>query len=243
MEWLNIHASTLDSENFIGSDPVQRSTWLCLFRYCAGQENGGIIECCREWPDRKWQQLCRVTLEEVNAESSLWTWGGQDLIVWRYPVDKESEIKAKREAGKATATKRWHPQANSSANSSAISSADTEGKGREGNRKGKKEKTVVVLPFDSLSFKATWEAWIDHRKKIKKPMSDYAQFLALAKLPKSEADAVKWIENALLNGWQGIYEPRTEKLQYGNPANRTPVNRLVNTWVDPNPPPEYKNAF
>ena len=100
MNWLNIETTTLDSEEFVGSEPIARATWLCLLRYCVGQENGGRISDCKGWADRKWQQLARVTQAEVSVESALWKWDGDTLEIWAYPVDKESEVKAKREAGR-----------------------------------------------------------------------------------------------------------------------------------------------
>lgn len=102
MNWLNLNIQTLDSENFLGSEPTDRATWLCLLRYCIGQENGGIIEDSREWGDRKWQQLVRVTKKEALRECELWEWEGEALIVWGYPGDKEAEIKHLRAIGKQT---------------------------------------------------------------------------------------------------------------------------------------------
>jgi hypothetical protein len=62
MEWINFHVSTLDSEPFIDAHPVQRATWIMLQRYCAGQENGGVIPGAASWGDRKWQQLDRKSV-------------------------------------------------------------------------------------------------------------------------------------------------------------------------------------
>jgi hypothetical protein len=100
MQWLNLNSETLDSEEFVGSEPVDRATWLCLLRYCAGQENGGRIRDCKAWADRKWQQLCRVTKTEIERASKLWKWKGDDLIVFAYPSDQEAVILAKREGGR-----------------------------------------------------------------------------------------------------------------------------------------------
>jgi hypothetical protein len=116
MEWLNIHTATLDAQEFVGSGPIQRATWLCLLRYCVGQENGGRIAGCKKWKDSHWQQLCRVTLREIQADSELLAWDGEDLNIWRYPLEKEHEIKTKREAGRATANKRWGKEATNTPN-------------------------------------------------------------------------------------------------------------------------------
>ena len=96
MEWLNIHTATLDSEAVIGADPVERGTWLMLLRYCIGQENGGVIRDAKDWKDRKWQQLLRVTHKEIHTPSALWSWDGDDLLVTHYPIDKEQVVKTNR---------------------------------------------------------------------------------------------------------------------------------------------------
>lgn len=96
MEYLNIQIATLRSPEFVGSDPVQRATWLCLNSYCAAVENHGRIPGCRAWGDRKWGQICGVTAAEVTAASDLWQWDGDDLIVAFYPLDSEEIVTAKR---------------------------------------------------------------------------------------------------------------------------------------------------
>jgi hypothetical protein len=97
MDWLNLHIPTvLRSPEYIGSDPIDRSTWLQLLTYCATLENGGIIRGAAAWKDRKWQQLCAVTREETRRPSDLWTWEGDDIHVKFYPIDKETEIRRKR---------------------------------------------------------------------------------------------------------------------------------------------------
>lgn len=107
MDWLNLHTSTLDSPQFLGCEPTDRATWLCLLRYCAGQENGGVIADCAGWADRKWQQLARVTYGEVKRPCELWHWKGNSLHVWAYPTDKEALVKKLRGNSKVAAKARW----------------------------------------------------------------------------------------------------------------------------------------
>lgn len=143
MDWLNFHVGILDSAEFVGSEPTDRGTWLCLQRYCAGQENGGVISGCADWADRKWQQVARVTLREVRRTCELWRWDGDDLHVQFYPIDKQREVQAKRQAGVDTARKRWSNRTNeqgslalrsngSSATSLSHPQPHAEGKGMEG---------------------------------------------------------------------------------------------------------------
>lgn len=112
-----------------------------LQRYCIGQENGGVITGCGTWKDRKWQQLCRVTLAEVRRESDLWTWKGNDLSVTHYPFDKEEIVRTKREIARENGTKGGRPTKPISVSVSepiSVISGKAEGKGREveGNRNG-----------------------------------------------------------------------------------------------------------
>ena len=107
MEWINIHVSSLTSELFMRSDPVQRATWLCLLRYCVVQENGGTIKGVTSWPNRTWEQLCGVTKDEALAACLLWKIRGDDLIIMFYPVEQETLIKLKRSGGRSGAIKRW----------------------------------------------------------------------------------------------------------------------------------------
>lgn len=100
MNYLNLLLNDLRSPQFLGSEPTDRATWLCLLAFCADQENGGRIEGCGKWADRKLQQLIGVTAEEIGRNSPLWEMDGDNLVVWRYPADKEREIQAKREAGR-----------------------------------------------------------------------------------------------------------------------------------------------
>ena len=107
MNWLNLELTTLRSERFLGSEPVERATWLCLMAYCADQENGGVFESCGEWGDRKWMQLVGVTAKEVRAPSDLWSWDGHTLIVWGYPEKKQAEVQRLRDQARNAAAKRW----------------------------------------------------------------------------------------------------------------------------------------
>ena len=101
MEFLNLHSSALDSPEMAGADPAELGTWLMLARYCAGQENGGVIAGCREWRDRKWQTVVRVAQAMVMREAELWTWEGDDLHVKHYPAEQEAAVKAKRERNRS----------------------------------------------------------------------------------------------------------------------------------------------
>jgi hypothetical protein len=58
-----------------------------------------------------------------------------------------------------------------------------------------------------------WRSYVEHRQALKKPLTEQAAKLAITKLTlmaasKSPATAVSAIENSILNGWSGLFEPR-----------------------------------
>jgi len=100
--WLNLNVSVLDSPEVVGAEPVERATWLFLLRFCVGQENGGRIKGCRNWKDRQWQQLVRITQAETQAKTKLWVWEDDDLLVSFYPSEKENQVQRLRNIGSVT---------------------------------------------------------------------------------------------------------------------------------------------
>lgn len=210
MEWLNLHASTLDSEQFVRADPVARATWLCLLRYCIGQENGGRIVGAEFWSDRDWLQVAKVTKSEACSESPLWRWEGHDIVVWSYPSEKESIVQRKRVASSSNGSKGGRPktQRKPSENPDKTQkepSAKAEGNGREGNGMER--------------FALAWESFIRHlTSKFGEPSSEQLELL-MADLKSACPDpeqAATWIENATRNGLRRPCPPlASQKRQIG----------------------------
>jgi hypothetical protein len=99
MNWLNLQTSVIRSPEYVGCDPIQRATWLNLMIYCVEQENGGVIPGAASWKDRRWQQTCGVTKSEADDQCELWSFDGDNLTLWGYPVEKQEEIQRNRESG------------------------------------------------------------------------------------------------------------------------------------------------
>jgi hypothetical protein len=143
VDWLNLHISVLDSPQVLRCDPIRRATWLFLLRYCISQENGGVIADCAAWGDTSWQQIVRVKLREVRAESPLWTWEGDGLRVTFYPTDKETEVRAKRELARTNGQRGGRPKRTDSGSQpetdkkpTSVISPKAEGNGMEGEGNG-----------------------------------------------------------------------------------------------------------
>ena len=99
MEWISFHVKTLDSIEYLSATEKNRSAWMSLMRYCAGQENGGRIKSCREWSARVWEQIVRVQRRVVLSASTLWSWDDEDLVVKYYPSEREAQLQSARANG------------------------------------------------------------------------------------------------------------------------------------------------
>lgn len=74
----------------------------------------------------------------------------------------------------------------------------------------------VQLPFEDQRFVALWEAWVTHRKQLRKPLTQTTIKLQLAKLAKWGVEkSCASIQQSLEAGWQGLFDsaPQPKKFQ------------------------------
>jgi len=152
----------LRSPEFIGADPVSRATWLCVIGYCADQENGGVIQSCIDWGDRRWMQTCAVTRAEIDASHPLVFWSETSLSVMFYPIDQEVKFQANRKNGKkggrpkGSTERKPHgePKENHMVQS-GVNVKEEEEKRKRKEKEEKKELTLIgsVEPKKSKTFK------------------------------------------------------------------------------------------
>jgi hypothetical protein len=64
-----------------------------------------------------------------------------------------------------------------------------------------------------------WNTWLEYRKEIRKPLKPMSQKLAAKKLAKFGKDQMRVVEQAIENGWTGLW-PLTEKGNGGPPQFR-----------------------
>jgi uncharacterized protein YdaU (DUF1376 family) len=137
-------------------------------------------------------------------------------------ADKEiKQYKEFAEAGKRGAAKRWAKHGdtppNREANSPPIATpiATNNQEPLTTNHKPKKERTTeVVLVLPDWIEQETWDAFIQMRKKIGKPPTDFALKLILDKLTKFRAkgqDAKQILEKSITSGWQDVFEIKPDK--------------------------------
>lgn len=80
----------------------------------------------------------------------------------------------------------------------------------------KKKATVVAFVLPDWIEKETWDAFIQMRKRIGKPPTDYALKLIVDKLVRFKAngqDVKQVLEKSITSGWQDVFEIK------GNPAD------------------------
>lgn len=85
------------------------------------------------------------------------------------------------------------------------------------------QKTItkeIVLP--TIISQEDWNKWIEHRKKQKKPMTEYAKELAIAKLTRLNKEGHRpkdVIDNSIENNYQGLFpaykKPAQQKNEFG----------------------------
>ena len=137
-------------------------------------------------------------------------------------ADKEiKQYKEFAEAGKRGAAKRWAKHGDTPPNGEASSPpiatpiATNNQEPLTNNHKPKKERTTeVVLVLPDWIEQETWNAFIQMRKRIGKPPTDYALKLILDKLTKYRAkgqDAKQILEKSITSGWQDVFEIKPDK--------------------------------
>jgi len=116
---------------------------------------------------------------------------------------------------------------------------------KKSNRQKDADAIQVVLP--SWLPADLWSDWVDHRKSIRKPMTQRAAELSIVQLDdlRSKGFTPKQvIENAIVCGWQGLYAPKVDSVVTGH---RTPQGnkqqqledrnkRVASAWVNGDSP-------
>ena len=91
-----------------------------------------------------------------------------------------------------------------------------------------KTKTIFVLPEWIPA--DIWNAYVDMRKQLKKPMSDYAKKLAvneLFKLANQGHCPADVLNQSIFNGWQGVFPVKGEQAsKFAKPEKFNPLEEI-----------------
>lgn len=77
---------------------------------------------------------------------------------------------------------------------------------------------------------ADWQAFVEHRKRVRSPMTDLAQTKAIAELDRLRVDGhnpVAVINQSIINGWKGLFPLKHRALGASMPATRQEEQRDV----------------
>lgn len=88
---------------------------------------------------------------------------------------------------------------------------EKEAEAEQGKAKAPRKRAAPVVDLPEWLDPEAWAAFVDHRRKIKAPMTDRAAELAVAELGKLRAaghDPRAVIHQSILNGWRGLFAPK-----------------------------------
>ena len=128
-------------------------------------------------------------------------------------LTKEGSLKG---GSQMVGTKR-EPNGNSSSSFSSSSS----------NTKKKTTKVAFVLPEDISP--EVWDAFVEHRKILKKPLTDHAKKLLIQKLEKIGQDKNAVLNQAIEKGWQSVFPLKDDNPLFQNQQptqTENPVDKL-----------------
>ena len=133
------------------------------------------------------------------------------------------ETAKKRALGKNRQEKRRsNDESNANSNASSVTKALPEKRREEKSiKENKEDATSVAFVLPDWIEKETWDAFVQMRKRIGKPPTDYAKKLIVNKLVRFKAngqDIKQVLEKSITSSWQDVFEIK------GNPAD---IGRLT----------------
>jgi hypothetical protein len=140
-------------------------------------------------------------------------WLNQDGHVLSLPNFEyhNGETAKKRALGKNRQDKhRSNDESNANSNAPSVTKALPEKRREEKNiKENKEDATSVAFVLPDWIEKETWDAFVQMRKRIGKPPTDYAKKLIVDKLVKFKAngqDVKQVLEKSITSSWQDVFE-------------------------------------
>jgi hypothetical protein len=91
---------------------------------------------------------------------------------------------------------------------------------------------VVVIPeaLATDAFRASWDAYLAYRREMRfKSLKPQSQVTLLNEMAAwGEKTAIEAINTSIRNGWQGVFEPRTQRNAV--PASTNKPSKYANAW-------------
>jgi uncharacterized protein YdaU (DUF1376 family) len=167
-----------------------------------------LSKMCGEAPDRMtemWPSLSRCFRENGSRER---------LVNPRLDVEREKQEnyrKHQSEAGKIGMKRRWDKGSDNKPITSLLPPVITNDNSSSSSSNIKKE----IIKKESIEVpewigQELWSEFLAHRKKLRKPMTEYAQKLMFKKLAWAKDNGqnpTHLLKNAMLKGYQDVYIP------------------------------------
>lgn len=86
--------------------------------------------------------------------------------------------------------------------------------------------TVAIPPsIDTPRFRAAWQAWIEHRREIRKPLTRHTAIQQVKRFGNLGVDvSVETIRESIIGGWQGLFPEKVKARM--NQINTNPVPEI-----------------
>lgn len=97
-------------------------------------------------------------------------------------------------------------------------------------KKSNRQKDARAIRIDMPEWLSpdSWNDWVEHRKSMRKPLTQRAAELSIRELASLQAqgfDPAKIINTSILNGWQGLFAPKPSMSVRSGPGVTTQGNR------------------
>jgi uncharacterized protein YdaU (DUF1376 family) len=159
---------------------------------------------------------------------------------WNKTCDEEiAKYKSRAERASKLADKRWHGNPTekpcdvvSATHTTSIANQEPEPDISKPISKKVADAPVVVIPeaLATDAFRANWDAYLAYRKEMRfKSLKAQSQITLLNEMAAwGEKTAIEAINTSIRNGWQGVFEPRTQRNAV--PASTNKPSKYANAW-------------
>lgn len=210
-----MHRGWMDNDVFKDVVYTEREAWLWLIENAQYEAGNTFIN------------GKRVNLDRGQLSFSLrfladkWGWSKSETERYTQKLRKRDMIETETETGQLVITICNYDEYQMKPEKSGTASGTETGQKRDANETGVRTKKkelnnkinnlTPVVPLPAWCPEEPWMRFEEHRKNIGKKLTPYAAQLALKELEKFWSrghDPTKIIQQTILNGWTGLFEPK-----------------------------------
>ncbi len=99
MDYFNFKLNELRAQELSGATAFEAGVWFKLMLHSLATENSGVLRGAKKWRPLQWLAVVGIEAQNIELETDLWTWEGEDLHVWGYPVQTQQKLEIQRGQG------------------------------------------------------------------------------------------------------------------------------------------------